>query len=73
MAAPDNPRWSTPKFFAVALGVTFAMILALNGVLNEMLHLGVPAAAIACAPTMVLILLLPRWRVFAASRAGTQK
>jgi hypothetical protein len=65
MADPARRLWSTPKFFAIALVVEFAMMFLLNGLLNEVLHLGVPAGAITVAPTLVLLALLPRWRFYA--------
>lgn len=67
---PDaKPLWSTPKFLLVAVLVEFVTYFVLNGVLNEVLHLGVPPAAIGVAPTLLLIALLPRWSYFARLRA----
>lgn len=63
-----KPLWSTPTFLLVALVVEFVTFFALNGVLNEVLHLGVPSYAIGVAPTLVLIALLPRWSYFARLR-----
>ena len=65
MGAPSDKLWSTPKFFAIILLVDAALFFLLNGVLNEVLHLGVPSGAIGIAPALVLVALLPRWRVFA--------
>jgi len=67
---PDSkPLWSTPRFLLVALVVEFVTFFVLNGVLNEVLHLGVPPGAIGIAPTLVLLALLPRWSVYARMRA----
>jgi hypothetical protein len=65
MGAPADKLWSTPKFFLIVLLVDAALMFTLNGVLNEVLHLGVSPSAIAIAPAIVLVALLPRWRVFA--------
>jgi hypothetical protein len=67
---PTDPAllWSTSKFFAIALVITFVGIFFLNGVLNMVLHLGVPSGALAAAPGIVIAMLLPRWRWFAQRR-----
>ncbi len=63
-----KPLWSTPKFLLVALLVELVTFFVLNGVLNEVLHLGVPSAAIGVAPSLLLVFLLPRWSYFARLR-----
>jgi hypothetical protein len=70
MGAPSRVLWSTPKFFAIALVLDFAIMFVLNGILNEVLHLGVSAGAIGVAPAFATVLLLPRWRVYAERVAG---
>jgi len=65
MSIPDAQLWSTPKFFAIAIVVEFATMFALNGLLNMVLHLNVPSAAIGVAPALFLVLLMPRWRWYA--------
>lgn len=59
-----NEGWSTPKFFLILLVIDFVLTFTLNGVLNEVMHLGVSTAALGVAPSIVLIVLLPRWRWF---------
>jgi hypothetical protein len=63
-ATLENGGWSTPKFLGIVLAVAFALFFVLNGVLNEVLGLGVPSGAIGVAPAMALVFLLPRWRWF---------
>jgi hypothetical protein len=58
----DTGGWSTWTFLGIALAVEFVLYFVLNGVLNVVLELGVPSAAIGAGPTMAVILLLPRWR-----------
>ena len=67
---PDpKPLWSTPKFLVIALLVELVTFFVLNGVLNEVLHLGVPSGALGVAPALLLVALLPRWSVYARMRA----
>ncbi|HWB80921.1 MAG TPA: hypothetical protein VG755_38425 [Nannocystaceae bacterium] len=56
--------WSTGKFLLIVLVVDFVLMFTLNGVLNEVLHLGVPSSAIGVAPSFVTVLLMTRWRWF---------
>ena len=62
MSDARREGWSTPKFFLIALVVSFVVTLTLNGVLNELLGLGLPSAAFAAADGIILVLvLMPRW------------
>ncbi|MBC8066871.1 MAG: hypothetical protein IAG13_00940 [Deltaproteobacteria bacterium] len=65
----DTAGWSTWKFLGIVLAIDLVLFFVLNGVLNEVLGLGVPSAAIGAAPAMVVVLLLPRWRWFRARMA----
>ncbi len=64
MTDDGNEGWSTWKFLGIALAVEFVTFFVLNGVLNEVLHLGVSSGAIGVAPSLILVALLPRWRWF---------
>lgn len=65
MATHDaSEGWSTGKFLLIVTLVNFVLLFTLNGVLNEVLHLGVPSYALGVAPSFVTVLLLTRWRWF---------
>ncbi|MCH9684876.1 MAG: hypothetical protein K0V04_25800 [Deltaproteobacteria bacterium] len=59
---PRNEPWSTPKLVAVAGLVTFSVMLLGNGILNEVLHLGVPNAALAAGSGAMMAPFVMRWR-----------
>ena len=60
----ESPAWSTPKFLLIALATTFAVMFTLNGLLNEILDLGVPGGAFGAASGFVVAAMLPKWSWF---------
>lgn len=66
MDTPTSPpaAWSTPKFLAIAFVVEFAAMFATNGIFNVILGWNLPSWAIGIPATVLLLVLLPRWRVF---------
>lgn len=76
MSAPmptESSAWSTPKFLLVALVVSFVVVFTLNGILNEILGLGISSAAFGAANGFLLVILLPRWSVFRRIVARREK
>jgi hypothetical protein len=76
MPAPmpsESPAWSTPKFLLAALVVSFVVMFTLNGLLNEILGLGISTAAFGAANGLLLVILLPRWSVFRRIVARREK
>lgn len=70
MSKPESTHWSTPKFLVIALVVEFVAMFVTNGVFNMILGWNVPSYALGMVPAMLLVLLLPRWRVFQERFAG---
>lgn len=64
MTPPERPLWSTPKFLLIALVVEFVTMFVTNGLFNMILGWDVPSYALSIAPSILLVVLLPRWRVF---------
>jgi Cu/Ag efflux pump CusA len=66
--------WSSPKFFAIALVVTFVVMFTLNGVFNELLGWGVSTTYFSIASSLILVLfLLPRWHYWKKRTAPKTK
>jgi chromate transport protein ChrA len=61
---------STPRFLLTTLVIDFVLMFLLNGLLNEVLELGVPSWLIGVPPTVVLLVLLPRWEWFRQRMQG---
>ncbi|MBK8235527.1 MAG: hypothetical protein IPK74_08240 [Deltaproteobacteria bacterium] len=64
MTSPEPILWSTPKFLAIALVVEFVAVFVTNGLFNMVLGWNVPSYALGVVPSLLLVALLPRWRVF---------
>jgi hypothetical protein len=64
MSDTTNKGWSTPRFLLTTFVIDLVLMFLLNGVLNEVLDLGVPSWLIGVPPTVVVVVLLPRWRWF---------
>ncbi len=64
MSPPQRPLWSTPKFLVIALVVEFVAMFVTNGLFNMVLGWNVPSYALGVVPSVLLVALLPRWRVF---------
>lgn len=64
MTDATNKGWSTPRFLLTALVIDFVLMFLLNGVLNEALELGIPGWLLGVPPTLVTLVLLPRWAWF---------
>lgn len=64
MNAETNKGWSTPRFFLTILVIDFVLMFLLNGVLNEVLELGIPGWLLTVPGSLVLVVLLPRWAWF---------
>lgn len=58
------PLWSTPKFLLIVFVTSFVVVFVLNGVLNEMLSLGVPSGSFGAAIGVVVFVLMQRWSWF---------